>query len=266
MNSKEEVIKKVLEGTVSLDELQGKEKDFFESEEEINDLEKILTTAQQWQSPHSQIIDSSWNQILNRTAPHKEKRQRGLGWLPWAAVVSLILMVSYFINSSDSRVAFESGIGEIRELSLPDGTGVTLNALSSISYNENWDVARKVWLSGKARFDVARGTTFEVITEKYVTTVLGTSFDVSYEDETIEVSCYSGKVEVSDGSQRQILTAGERAFVENGKLVATEFNVEATRKWITGEFYFENAPFEKVVNDLTRIIHRPPILGLIMGC
>ena len=157
-----------------------------------------------------------------------------------------------FINSSDSRVAFESGIGEIRELSLPDGTGVTLNALSSISYNENWDVARKVWLSGKARFDVAKGTTFEVITEKYVTTVLGTSFDVSYEDETIEVSCYSGKVEVSDGSQRQILTAGERAFVENGKLVATEFNVEATRKWITGEFYFENAPFEKVVNELRK--------------
>lgn len=255
MNSKEEVIRKVLEGAISLDQLKGR-KNLFDTEAELTDLDQILSTTQQWDTPDNQPLNTSWNQILNKTEQkemgHKEAKQRRLVWLPLVAAVSLVLIAGYFIFSSNSSVLIESGVGEIRELSLPDGTGVVLNALSSISYKDNWEDGRKVILSGKARFDVTKGATFEVITENYVTTVLGTSFDVSYEDEIIEVSCYTGSVEVSNETQSYTLTKGERALVENGQLVEIEFDIDASQKWVTGEFYFNNIQFEKVVDELSK--------------
>ena len=173
-------------------------------------------------------------------------------WQPLAAAVSIIFIVSYFIFAYDSGVTVESGIGEIKELRLPDGSGVILNALSTVEYEGDWQKARTVRLSGKARFDVTKGTTFEVITDEYVTTVLGTLFDVSYEEGFLEVSCYTGSVGVTSDNQSSTLTAGERAFVENGQIIETVFDTDATQKWVTGEFYFDNMHFEKVVNELTR--------------
>lgn len=251
MESKEEVIRKALEGAVSLDQLKGK-KNLFESESEWSDLDRILSTTEKWETPFEEDdLSNSWDNILYKTLP-KKAIQRKLIWQPLAAAVSIILMAGYFIFSYDSGITFESGVGEIKEVSLPDGSSVVLNAMSSISYNEDWQEERKVQLSGKARFNVTEGTTFEVVTGDYVTTVLGTSFDVSYDDNAVEVSCYSGSVEVTNGNQRKMLTIGERAFVENGELVETEFNIDASQKWVAGEFYFDNTHFEKVVTELSR--------------
>ncbi len=179
MESKKAAIRKAPEGTVSLDQLKGK-KNLFESEAEWSDINRILSTTGQWQTPfEEEDFTKSWDKIIKRTQP-KKAIQRKFMWQRMAAAVSIILMAGYFIFSYDSSITVQSGVGEIREVNLPDGSSVILNAMSSISYEGDWKEERKVQLSGKALFNMTKGATFEVITDDYVTTVLGTSFDVSY--------------------------------------------------------------------------------------
>ena len=246
MITKEGVIQKVLEGSAKFEELTTDEKALFDDPSEINDIEKIIQTTAHWNTPLEEEVSSSWNSILNKTETIETNNR--YVWLKVAAAVSLLVAVSYFILFSN-ETSVRTNVGDITHVELPDGSKVTLNALSVLTYNES---GRKIELEGKARFDVVPGSTFEVITENFTTTVIGTSFDVSYEENLIEVSCYSGKVSVSDGKQLVELEEGERAYLENGNLVESSFDTDAFGKWINGEFYFDNVPFTRVVDEFER--------------
>ena len=85
-------------------------------------------------------------------------------------------------------------------ISLPDGSTVTLEPRSKIKFTKFTARERRVYLDGKAFFDVVPDETrpFKVFTKKVITRVLGTSFMVSAfrweKDVTVEVR--TGKVSV----------------------------------------------------------------------
>lgn len=115
-----------------------------------------------------------------------------------------------------------------QEVILPDGSQVTLNANSRLSYFEDF-TERKVHLSGEAFFDVARDTSspFEIYTEETVTRVLGTSFNVrAYPNEDkVEVMVRTGRVEFreeDDEADRIILTADQAAVFKKEEKVVEE--------------------------------------------
>src|SRR5690606_6265177 len=88
------------------------------------------------------------------------------------------------------------------QLTLPDGSSISLAPDSRIAYAAGFDSARTrdVYLSGQAFFDVARipNRPFRVFANDIVTKVLGTSFCIrSFEnDTTIQVTVRTGKVSV----------------------------------------------------------------------
>lgn len=110
-----------------------------------------------------------------------------------------------------------AGLENTKEVLLPDGSQVTLNKNSSLSYLEAFK-ERKVTLVGEAFFDVAREERrpFEIYSDQTLIRVLGTSFNVrAYPDEDqVEVMVRSGKVEFRGQKDQQdsvILTENEAA-------------------------------------------------------
>jgi ferric-dicitrate binding protein FerR (iron transport regulator) len=108
---------------------------------------------------------------------------------------------------------------------------VTLNANSSLSFKEEWNLksAREVWLKGEAFFEVEKmfshvpsqtpGTVpvkFIVHTSPLEVEVLGTQFNVNNRREETKVVLKSGKVKLNVKAGEKI----EEIFMKPGEMVA----------------------------------------------
>jgi len=166
------------------------------------------------------------------------------------AAISLVLFAAVMFFNSGVNVDSYHSI----QLShaLPDGSQVTLNSDSELSYGNNFEDERILKLEGEAFFEVQKGKTFTVSTNLGDVTVLGTSFNVISRDEVFTVACRTGKVQVEVNGVKSILTPGKRIRYENKKAKGVE-NIDATRinEWTSGESYFERTPLEDVISSLS---------------
>lgn len=139
---------------------------------------------------------------------HKTIRPRkNLSWilkLSAAAVLfsAVFFTIRYFTNNRKADKIFLASFGERKNIQLPDGTDVTLNAGSKIEIKGNFGSAtRDVYLQGEAFFDVKHNDKlpFIVHTPAMDVKALGTAFNVkAYQEETItETSLIRGLIEIT---------------------------------------------------------------------
>lgn len=168
--------------------------------------------------------------VVPMTAPQKKGKSvsRFLPVLGAAAALLILLSVLAWLWTSQRR---EKGVkmalltdtivnntNTVRLVHMSDGSNIWLNANSSIVYNRQYNGAnRDIWLQGEAYFDVSKQVApFRVHTASLVTTVLGTSFNISTDNRAngaIQISLVTGKVAVSHMLKgnpfRHILKPGE---------------------------------------------------------
>jgi transmembrane sensor len=152
---------------------------------------------------------------------------------------------------------------KIKQLTLPDGTQVWLNAKSSLRYSPDFNgETREVFLEGEAYFDVKKDKNrpFIVYTQDIQVKVLGTAFTVkSYKnDNTSETTLVRGKVRVE---KYGVLTKESIELLPNQRVVYTR-NSEALQKsevvadqrttWKEGTLRFENEPLDNVIKTMER--------------
>ena len=153
--------------------------------------------------------------------------------------------------------------GQKQTIHLPDGTRVTLNAESKLTYPEQFSPGqRQVTLEGEGFFEVARDPAkpFRVFTQDIVTTVLGTSFNVkAYESENdIGIAVATGKVKVENSKDKkapvQYLEPGKAAtYAANEQsFTISDFDWQATLGWKDGMLYFKEATLDEVTGTLER--------------
>lgn len=114
--------------------------------------------------------------------------------------IGIPLATIFYGNEKNETVNHLTAKSEIKNILLPDGSQVILNANSSISYSEDFKQNRKLKLIGEAFFKVVKNpkSPFVVETSQFKTKVLGTSFNVKAYPNTINtVSVVTGKVEVN---------------------------------------------------------------------
>ncbi len=156
----------------------------------------------------------------------------------------------------------------LRGITLPDGTTVTLNNNSKLTYPRQFSrKLREVTIVGEAFFEVSPDASkpFVISAGNAQIKVLGTSFNVSARpgDETVEVVVETGKVQVLCPQLAQqpgsdlILTPGEKGTLVNAsrqlvKSVNENPNVIA---WKTNELVFEQTALEAVIADLEKTYH-----------
>lgn len=123
--------------------------------------------------------------------------------------VLLIGGIVFYFNWKNATITVATNYGELKTIVLPDGSEITLNAHSSISYLKHWTTGRprKVTLEGEAFFKVKHlnkdqnhikeSERFIVLTSDLNVEVLGTTFDVRNRNGQTNVILETGKVRVA---------------------------------------------------------------------
>lgn len=114
--------------------------------------------------------------------------------------ISIPMATIFYGAGKNETINQMTAKSEIKNILLPDGSQVILNANSSISYSVDFKQNRKLKLIGEAFFKVVENpkSPFVVETSQFKTKVLGTSFNVKAYPNTINtVSVVTGKVEVN---------------------------------------------------------------------
>ncbi|MEM6829959.1 MAG: FecR domain-containing protein, partial [Bacteroidota bacterium] len=176
---------------------------------------------------------------------------------PWslvgiAAGLSILLSFSILFLKRAEEVQVLAASGETKTELFPDGTKISINAQSSITYASGTN--REIALDGEAFFEVTKGEDFIVETEWGMVKVLGTSFNVFAREETFEVACKTGKVSVSIPTQsfHQVIGPGEMVRLEADTVRQINRLPDVIGKWQFGELYFDNQPIQAVFAELQR--------------
>ncbi|WP_072994716.1 FecR family protein [Pseudozobellia thermophila] len=155
-----------------------------------------------------------------------------------------------------------TAIGENRTIELPDGSMITLNANTSISFPKSFpDEVREVSLRGEAFFDVTHDADrpFVVSTDNGMKIqVLGTTFNVkSYpEDQNVETTLVSGKVRVVEEKDNKtvVLNPSQRATYDKNedKIIIDRVDTQNLTSWREGKLIYDETPIHQVIRDLQR--------------
>ncbi|MBC9928959.1 FecR family protein [Chitinophaga qingshengii] len=146
--------------------------------------------------------------------------------------------------------------GQFR-ITLPDGTGVWLNAASSLRYPTAFTgTDRTVELDGEAYFEVAADRRlFHVKARGMEVTVFGTRFNImAYADEQlVKTTLVEGKVKVAGKTTANILEPGQQArLAPGGELSVVPVNTADELAWKNGWFVFQDADIATVMRQLSR--------------
>lgn len=147
-----------------------------------------------------------------------------------------------------------------KSFQLPDGSTVTLNRHSQLSYPETFGKERLVKLDGEAYFEVSKNPEkpFRVQTKEVTISVLGTHFNVNAysADSLVETTLLEGSVVVSanTGDKEVILKPNETAIYRktNGMLAMhTDTDAENEISWCNGILSFDDASMEEIARQLS---------------
>jgi ferric-dicitrate binding protein FerR (iron transport regulator) len=246
--------------------LTSEERERLRSElnsEEIEDYQKLWEKSENIKPTEGEGFENRWQRLdaaLNEeplVVPlYKTKKLRmAVGSL---VAASLLFALLYLIKPIEVR--FDQQVvalkAELKEVELPDGSVVKLNAESQLQYpGEGWQNERIVSISGEAFFEVTKNETPFVVQSNGTTIkVLGTSFNVRSRGEMVSVSCVTGKVGVSSKVGEEVyLTKGLGTRVVGERPSTPDsINISQIASWVSGQYYFEGTPMTQVFEEIER--------------
>ncbi len=194
------------------------------------------------------------------------RASRRVRWFAAAAAVAAacVLFVAFPVLHRHLMADYTTGVAELREVVLPDGSVVDLDAGSAIAVDYGDRDRRITLLSGQAFFQVTRDTQrpFSVLAGEVTVVVTGTSFGVGKTATTVDVAVRSGSVEVLRNGERlsDALAMGDRLV-----LGRTEQSVQRERmapdsvaSWRSRRLVVVDSSFGDIVETLGR--HLPGAL------
>lgn len=149
--------------------------------------------------------------------------------------------------------------GGTYQVTLPDGSRVWLNAVSTLKYpNRFHGDKRVVKLEGEGYFDVAedRQRPFSVLSKGQEVAVLGTQFNISaYPDETAsKTTLVTGSVQIVNLATNVAhrLNPGEQSTVHGLSTSVDKVDTDLFTAWKDGFFYFDRLPTPAAIAQLAR--------------
>ena len=244
--NREYLIQKWLDHALSAEELEA-----FKKLDDYDALMRLDKHAQKFKAP-----DFDVNAELDCVNTHLKTKER-YHWVKpimrIAAVAIIGFCITFLFTKNYERTERTLASQKIN-ITLPDASEVTLNALSQIDFKPyNWNNSRTIELEGEAYFKVAKGSRFDVKTQHGLVTVLGTEFNVKQRDHFFEVTCYEGSVGVRYNDQPQhTLKPGEHFLIFNESLVIKDKKLIDAPSWINNESRFKSIPYKYVLKEFER--------------
>lgn len=220
-----------------------------------------------------QHVDREWElqmirkDVKNGNPEEVKKKSSGTKWI-WAAAAGLILLIAaggagLWWNSDAGLTVYSTDFGERKEIELPDGSKVELNANTRLTWDNNWSKTgvREVILEGEAFFEVVKSKApqFKVISDEVSVNVLGTSFNVSNRRGKTEVFLEKGMVtlELPETEEYIDMKPGEKVWYDGsggdsvGKVV--DETLYSAAAWKMGVISYQKTPLEKILPELSDI-------------
>lgn len=260
MNEKElqVLIRKYYEGNTSLEE----EKVLSEHYDQIRAKEIGDASHAQFayfrSRQREQPTDAFYSRMEAIVSGQTKGRQRTLSWIPRvAAAITMAATIAWLLLPSLSTPnEFATRAGEQREITLPDGTLVWLNANTQMEYENTFGTSvREVTLSGEAYFEVEPDPTkpFRIHLGNATVEVVGTSFNLrSYAAEPdIVLNVMTGMVRFGQREKIEVSRGNEAIYrISTGRLQPVRpLNLNSTA-WKTRQLVFEDALLGNVASDL----------------
>jgi ferric-dicitrate binding protein FerR (iron transport regulator) len=215
-----------------------------------------------------EIQAENWSKV--EAAIQKEKS--GIVWLrPLLVAASFLLIAATSIwmflryeNQNLYLTEVKTVAGEIKRITLPDGSFVVLNANSVLKVPKVWkdNEKRNVWIEGEAYFTVAKkkvtGDIFIVHTKDVDIEVLGTRFNVNTRNDQSTVALEEGKVQLavkditSSRADKKgkplVMKPGEVAVVNKNDVVKLDADstINMYSGWARNEFHFNYTSMTEV--------------------
>jgi len=226
------------------------------------------------------MLDSHWEPLVakqpisgGKSTSRSENNVRRSMIFRWGIAASFLLVaawgISYVIQPEGvpSFTEYRTDYSGIKEVSLPDGSVVTLNANSHLTWSNDWEQSgqREVQLHGEAFFDIRHledDMSFIVSTDDLSVKVLGTSFNVDSRGVVTEVFLEEGKVELKvNNEQVETITMAPGEKVKyNGQSKEVEKlaneSMISSAAWKKGVLNFKNMLFSDVLVELNNTYGR----------
>jgi ferric-dicitrate binding protein FerR (iron transport regulator) len=264
---------------VSADELKSAKEAVFSSESDGEQLHKLTQKVDLYFELNRYPVDEAWDKVENQI--HRQSLignsifRRLIASSVYRAVaavfIGLILVVSGYLVVHQSELAktmveVSSADKVVNLVHLPDGTLVSLNTNTRISYPKKFEGnIREVSIEGEVFFDVKpnKNKPFVIHAGKAQIKVLGTSFCVNAypEAKEVEVIVQTGKVQVMNKAAEPAQT-NELILVpgDKGTLVYASNTLQKTTNhdpnfiaWKTRNLIFKATSLNEVILNLERV-------------
>lgn len=202
--------------------------------------------------------DEVWAAIDRRIKDRPQSRLLSVNFrvVKWMAAASLVILFSVGSFMRFYVVSVVSSAGQHAEAILPDQSTVKLNAQSAIAYHPYWwRFSRTLELKGEAFFEVEKGRKFTVSSQKGITQVLGTSFNIFAREDIYKVTCVTGTVRVKSGQGHEVvITPNSKAEISPGGEIRVFTNIETFPEisWKKNIFIFTATPVYQVFHEIER--------------
>lgn len=160
-------------------------------------------------------------------------------------------------NATTQYNTMQTPRGRQFQLTLPDGTRVWLNAMSSIRFPVSFPGnSREVSISGEAYLEVEKDAArpFIVHSNGITTEVLGTAFNVNaYGDEdATRITLINGKVMVRNAEQSSMLKPGTQATCNIKEIRQAGVDADQAIAWKNGIFNFHQTSLQSAMRQISR--------------
>ncbi|MDP4710062.1 MAG: FecR domain-containing protein [Saprospiraceae bacterium] len=216
-----------------------------------------------------QALSRLMQQLEESSARHqvtgKVRKLTRVRYVQGAAAITLLVLATtllYFQFLYNPKVLIATDFGQRLEHYLPDGSQVTLNANSTLTYRTR--NPREVWLNGEAFFEVKKvpetKAKFNVWTTDLSVTVLGTAFNVNTRNEQTQVFLKEGKVQLElETRTAQVIEMdpGDLIVYSKKKQQLSEKKKNASllesASWKEGSLMFKDTPLPEALDAIAAI-------------
>ncbi len=221
-------------------------------------------TAEEITQIHDNLMENV--QSMEATSPPKKLISFSMRWA-WAAVILLfVALASIFIvlTQSSQLIVYQTDYGEIKRITLPDGSNVQLNANSRLFFQNNWDEVkeRSVTLDGEAFFEVEKEIQthrkFQVHTSKLTIEVLGTHFNVNSRSKKTRVVLNEGKIRLNlkkKQAEEILMCPGDLVdySYEKDEFIQMKVKADLHSSWKEGIQLFEKASLNEIIEKIEEL-------------
>ena len=206
---------------------------------------------------------------LQPTLSEEDQRRLSRNIMVAAGVAILLFIVAAIVTvrTYSGIEHFETGVGQMRDIALEDGSTLHLNSDSEVEARFTSNGRKVRVLKGEASFEISHDPDrpFDVEARAAVIRAVGTAFNVRLRPLLVELTVTHGTVTVHSGdSPQQQVVAGSGAVIQPRSIALTHLGprlIEQRTAWREQMVELDGETVEQAAGEFNRYRKTPILIG-----